>query len=900
MIELDTGKYGSVTKEILKLVERRRQLMDRIYSENSELWSSCPDLHPTVPKTSEVVTCDVIDLDDDQDDDRLAITRFVPTEEQSSLANPVVLIESDDENDGRSENFRSSYQELNLKPTGIGNTLMGDFAESKLTKLSLYEELKLEKPPGSLLMKDFVLSSYQELNTKKASVNRILKDSVERNSGRSKSSQGADQQVAEQTESKRDKGEYVEQTESTRDKGEYVGTDEEDSEDPSDTNSDGLGEIWNDMTFALECSKTADEDRLDEYNAEDEEECEHSFILKDDIGDVCRICGVIKRGIESIIEFNFSKAPKSTRTYRYEGRASRDIDPSNTLPDGVKSSEIDFTASEIHPHPRHRKEMKPHQLEGFNFLVSNLVTENPGGCILAHAPGSGKTFMIISFLQSFMAKYPAARPLVVLPKGIVSTWKKEFARWQVEDIPLYDCYSAKADNRAQQLEVLKEWVKERSILFLGYQQFSKIVNDSDKGAVATACRSYLLTIPTILILDEGHTPRNQETDVLAGLERVETPRKVVLSGTLYQNHVKEVFNILNLVRPKFLKMEIPKAMRRRILGRAEINNRRNIMKNDRDDDLYELIEHTLIKDENSTRKAIVIQDLREMTRKVLHYFRGDSLDELPGLVDFSVYLKLSPAQKFEAKELMRTLSRRFSITSRGSAVYVHPKLKELAKNSELRDRVDEGKIDEILVNINLREGVKLDFYLNLLQLCESSGEKILVFSQYRLPLKFLEMVTAKVKGYSLGKEMFAITGDSHCDSRESSVESFNESPEARVLFGSIKACGEGISLVGASRIIILDVHLNPSVTRQAIGRAFRPGQVRKVYTYRLIAEGSPEEEDHETCFRKELIPKMWFEWDESRGNQKFDMETVDVNDCGDMFLETARLKENVVALKRRW
>lgn len=46
---------------------------------------------------------------------------------------------------------------------------------------------------------------------------------------------------------------------------------------------------------------------LDEYEVGDEEDCEHSFILKDDIGDVCRICGVIKRGIETIIEYNFSK-----------------------------------------------------------------------------------------------------------------------------------------------------------------------------------------------------------------------------------------------------------------------------------------------------------------------------------------------------------------------------------------------------------------------------------------------------------------------------------------------------------------------------------------------------------------------------------------------------------------
>lgn len=543
--------------------------------------------------------------------------------------------------------------------------------------------------------------------------------------------------------------------------------------------------------------------------------------------------------------------------------------------------------------------MKPHQIEGFGFLLSNLVGDNPGGCILAHAPGSGKTFMIISFLQSFMAKYPGARPLVVLPRGILMIWKKEFTRWQVEDIPLYDFYSVKADSRLQQLEVLKQWVKEKSILFLGYKQFSSIVCDTDSGKVALACQNYLLQTPTILILDEGHTPRNQDTDVLTSLERVETPRKVVLSGTLYQNHVKEVFNILNLVRPKFLKMETSKAIRRRILSRAEISNRRsNLMKHSRDNEFYELIEHTLIKDENRTRKVTVIQDLREMTRKVLHYYKGDNLDELPGLVDFSVFLKLSPMQKTGVRELIQTSARKFAISAQGSAIYTHPKLKALAKNSGVKDRVDEEKIDVILEKLNTREGSKLNFYLNLLQLCESAGEKLLVFSQYLLPLKFLERVTAKIKGYSTGKEMFMITGDSDAETRESYMDTFNRSSEARVFFGSIKACGEGISLVGASRIIILDVHLNPSVTRQAIGRAFRPGQVKKVYTYRLIASDSPEQEDHATCFKKESISKMWFEWDECRG-QNFEMETIDVNNCGDMFLESARLKEDVVALFKR-
>ena len=44
-----------------------------------------------------------------------------------------------------------------------------------------------------------------------------------------------------------------------------------------------------------------------EDEKEGEEECEHSFLLKDDIGSVCRICGVVNRSIETIIEYQYSK-----------------------------------------------------------------------------------------------------------------------------------------------------------------------------------------------------------------------------------------------------------------------------------------------------------------------------------------------------------------------------------------------------------------------------------------------------------------------------------------------------------------------------------------------------------------------------------------------------------------
>ncbi|EEC80340.1 hypothetical protein OsI_22411 [Oryza sativa Indica Group] len=662
--------------------------------------------------------------------------------------------------------------------------------------------------------------------------------------------------------------------------------------------SDGLEDLWKDFSLAAECTKLdTNEDMSNEKDVDDENEmdddCNHDIRIHEDLGHVCRICGMIVRKAETIIDYQWKKASR-TRTNYYESR-SKDADEIDT--GAVKVSE-DFIVSDIAIHPRHAKQMRPHQLEGFSFLVKNLVGDKPGGCILAHAPGSGKTFMLISFIQSFLAKYPSARPLVVLPKGILGTWKREFQRWQVEDIPLYDFYSVKADKRVEQLEVLKSWEAQMSILFLGYKQFSRIICGDGDGNIAAACRDRLLMVPNLLILDEGHTPRNRETDVLASLKRVQTPRKVVLSGTLFQNHVSEVFNILDLVRPKFLKMESSRPIARRIMSQVAISGIRSL-KGVHDSAFTESVEDTLLNDDNFTRKAHVIRSLRELTKDVLHYYKGDILDELPGLVDFSVFLKLSTKQK----EIVHKIEayEKFKRSAVGTALYIHPCLSEISEGdaADRASNLTDATVDSLIESIIIKDGVKAKFFFNILSLANSAGEKLLAFSQYILPMKFLERLLVKRLGWHVGKEIFMISGDTSADDREVAMDQFNNSADAKVLFGSIKACGEGISLVGASRVIILDVHLNPSVTRQAIGRAFRPGQQKKVFVYRLVAADSPEVKFHETAFKKEVIPKLWFEWSELCTTEDFKLNQVDIDDSEDELLEANAIRQDIKALYRR-
>ena len=76
--------------------------------------------------------------------------------------------------------------------------------------------------------------------------------------------------------------------------------------------------------------------------------------------------------------------------------------------------------------------------------------------------------------------------------------------------------------------------------------------------------------------------------------------------------------------------------------------------------------------------------------------------------------------------------------------------------------------------------------------------------------------------------------------RQKFIDIFNESKsEAKVMLASTKSCSEGISLIRASRVVLIDVVWNPPVERQAIGRAYRP-----IYTYNLMAFETMEEEKY--------------------------------------------------------
>ena len=83
--------------------------------------------------------------------------------------------------------------------------------------------------------------------------------------------------------------------------------------------------------------------------------------------------------------------------------------------------------------------------------------------------------------------------------------------------------------------------------------------------------------------------------------------------------------------------------------------------------------------------------------------------------------------------------------------------------------------------------------------------------------------------------------DGSTNDRKSPVKRFQEDAGCPLFLISLKAGGHGLNLTAADYVFILDPWWNPAVEAQAIDRAHRIGQSRRVFAYRLIAKDTVED-----------------------------------------------------------
>ncbi|KVH95261.1 Helicase, C-terminal [Cynara cardunculus var. scolymus] len=248
-----------------------------------------------------------------------------------------------------------------------------------------------------------------------------------------------------------------------------------------------------------------------------------------------------------------------------------------------------------------------------------------------------------------------------------------------------------------------------------------------------------------------------------------------------------------------------------------------------------------------------LHELKALIDPFVHVHKGTILQErLPGLRDALVVLKPTTTQQ---KLLGKIGGTKLSLENdyMMSLVSVHPSLlsEYVTHNEGFRKVLKMFERDP-------RVGVKTHFLMELIKLSGALNEKVLVFSQYIKPLGFImELLKAKFQWVE-GRECLYMDGQQEEKHRQASINTLNDpKSEVKVLLASIRACSEGISLVGASRVVLLDVVWNPSVERQAISRAYRLGQTKLVHVYHLVT-GTMEGEKYIRQIEKSHLSELVF------------------------------------------
>ena len=213
--------------------------------------------------------------------------------------------------------------------------------------------------------------------------------------------------------------------------------------------------------------------------------------------------------------------------------------------------------------------LKPHQARGIKFMWDSVFEtkkdveagNQPGGAILAHCMGLGKTLQSVSLVHTVYVNFPEQmhKILVLAPVNTLKNWEDEFYKWLVDDLEddleVYEISGEK--DMWGRADRIRHWGKNGGALIMGYDMFRNLTNEKNAKKFKKKQREIFMENlvdpgPDLVICDEGHVLKNTKSALNQAMNKIKTRRRVILTGTPLQNNLSEYFAMVDFVKPKLL------------------------------------------------------------------------------------------------------------------------------------------------------------------------------------------------------------------------------------------------------------------------------------------------------------------------------------------------------------
>jgi SNF2 family DNA or RNA helicase len=446
--------------------------------------------------------------------------------------------------------------------------------------------------------------------------------------------------------------------------------------------------------------------------------------------------------------------------------------------------------------------LRGYQQDGLGWL--NFLQEFRFGGCLADDMGLGKTIQVLALLESRRGANAksckkSGPSLVVVPRSLIFNWIEEAARFT----PELRVLNYTGTGRAEYLDQLDRY----DLLLTTYGTLRRDVMKLKELRFDYA------------ILDESQAIKNPQSQSAKACRLLSANHRLAMTGTPVENHLGELWSLFEFLNPGMLgRSSAFSTLVKAANGNTATDNsaaKRNGQRNS-------------APGEDPAVVAMLAQSLRPF---ILRRTKQQVLTELPEKSEQTLYCEMDKKQRQLYDELRDYY--RIQLTERvkksgikKSKIHVLEALLRLRQAACHPGLLDKKKAGE--------PSAKLETLLEQVTEIIAEGHKALIFSQFTSLLSIVRqrLVTQRVPYEYL---------DGRTRNRQEKVHRFQNDGSCPLFLISLKAGGQGLNLTAADYVFILDPWWNPAVEAQAVDRAHRIGQTRRVFAYRLICRDTVEE-----------------------------------------------------------
>ncbi|HPE42718.1 MAG TPA: DEAD/DEAH box helicase [Bacteroidales bacterium] len=472
-------------------------------------------------------------------------------------------------------------------------------------------------------------------------------------------------------------------------------------------------------------------------------------------------------------------------------------------------------ASELLPYPTlHKTQLRTYQKIGFQWL--GWLTQQAFGGILADDMGLGKTLQIISLLAH---NYPngslskKSTPLNTLSPG---TQLDLFATSAPKPEEPKENLTQKPSLIVMPASLIHNWINELKrfaphLSYINYTGTDRKLSEKQWRAQPIILTTYgtlrndieiLKTIDfKFVILDESQAIKNASSKTAAAAYALAKETGIAMTGTPIENSLYDLWSQMEFANPGLLG------------NQDQFEN-------------YYVTPLTKFGDEaaaDSLKRIIKPFILRRTKQSVV--------TELPPLTEIISYCEMLPDQQ-ELYETEKSQLRNVILHNQES-----PEQKVALPVLVLRAlmRLRQIANHPALAHKDVLSGSgKFQLVTEKLTTLLDEGQKVLIFSSFTTHLKlYAKWLDAEKHQYAM------LTGSTR--NREKMIQGFKDDDQTQVFLISLKAGGFGLNLTEAGYVFMLDPWWNPAAELQALSRAHRIGQDKKVFVYRFISKDTVEE-----------------------------------------------------------